>query len=89
MAQSVEHPILGFGMISRFRGFEPRVRLCADSAEPAWDSLSLSLCPSPAYAVSLSLKINKLFFFNIGCSDLVLAGSSLSPLLLCPLEKEC
>ena len=32
-------------------GFEPPVGLCADRAEPAWDSLSLSL--------SLSLRINK------------------------------
>ena len=36
--------------------FEPRIGLCADSAEPAWDSLSLSLCPSPASALSVSLK---------------------------------
>ena len=28
-------------VISQFREFEPRIRLCADSAEPAWDSLSL------------------------------------------------
>ena len=26
---------------------EPCIRLCADSTEPAWDSLSPSLCPSP------------------------------------------
>ena len=48
---------------SRFRsphdltvcGFEPRVGLCADSAEPAWDASSPFLCPfSP-------LKINKYF----------------------------
>ena len=44
---------------------EPSIGLCADSAEPAWDSLSrfLALCPSPtrvhAHALSLS-KINKL-----------------------------
>ena len=25
------------------RGIEPRIELCADRAEPAWDSLSLSL----------------------------------------------
>ena len=27
--------------------FEPYVGLCTDSAEPAWDSFSLSFCPSP------------------------------------------
>ena len=32
--------------------------LCTDSVDPAWDSLSL--CPSPAHVLSLSLKINKL-----------------------------
>ena len=30
---------------------KPRVRICADSVEPAWDSLSL--CPSPAHSLSL------------------------------------
>ena len=39
-------------MISPFR--EPHIGLCADSVEPLWDSLSLSLCPSPAQALSLS-----------------------------------
>ena len=33
-------------------GFEPHIRLCADSAESAWDSLSPSALPP--------LKINKL-----------------------------
>ena len=33
--------------------FEPHIGLCTDSLEPAWDSL-LSLCPSPACALSLS-----------------------------------
>ena len=44
--------------------FEPCVRLCADSVEPAWDSLSLSLSLSapPLLILSLSLKLNKLFF---------------------------
>ena len=36
--------------------FEPRVRLCADSSEPrARFCVSLSLCPSPVHALSLSL----------------------------------
>ena len=43
-------------------GIQPSVRLCADSGKPAWDSLSLPLCPSPR-SVSVSLcvsKVNKL-----------------------------
>ena len=40
------------------REFQPHVRHCADSTEPAWDFLSPSLCPFPARACSL--KINKL-----------------------------
>ena len=41
-------------------GFEPSIKLCSDSTEPAWDSLSLSLSvyPSPSLSFSLS-KINK------------------------------
>ena len=43
--------------------FEPHVRLCADSAEPGACfglCIFLSLCPSPARALSLSFsKINK------------------------------
>ena len=56
-------------MISRFVGsIETRIGLCADSTEPAWDSLSLSLSLSSlllphlhtfACTLSLSLKINK------------------------------
>ena len=45
------------------RGFEPRVRLWADGSEPGACfrfCVSLSLCPSPVHAVSLSVpKINK------------------------------
>ena len=45
MAQSAERPTLGFGsghdlMVCEMK---PRVGLCADSAEPPWDSLSLPL----------------------------------------------
>ena len=46
------------------REFEPRVGLCADSSEPGacfWFCVSLSLCPSPIHALSLSVsKINKM-----------------------------
>ena len=36
-------------------GIKHRVSLCANVKEPAWDSppLSLSLCPSPAFTLSL------------------------------------
>ena len=56
VAQSVEHPTLNFSS-----GHGPRVMgLSSTSAsslsmEPAWDSLSLSLCPSPLLACACSL----------------------------------
>ena len=45
MAQSVEHLTLDFGSGHDLvvRGIESHIRLCADGAEPAWDSLSPSL----------------------------------------------
>ena len=48
-------------MISWVCEIEPHIRLCAGSMEPAWDSLSPSLYPSPACMLSLclALKINK------------------------------
>ena len=61
MAQSVEL-ILGFGSGHDLMvcGFQPCVRLCAGSLEPAWDSVSLSLCPSLlALSLSLSLSLSK------------------------------
>ena len=44
-AQSVKRPTLDLrsGHDLTVREFEPHVRLCADSAEPAWDCLPLSL----------------------------------------------
>ena len=55
-AQSVEHRTLGFssGHDLTVCEFESCVGLCADGADPAWDSLSLSLCPTPARTLSLS-----------------------------------
>ena len=55
VAQLVECPTLDFGSghDPQGHGIEPCIQLCANSMEPAWDSLS----PSPAHA--LSLKINK------------------------------
>ena len=54
VAQLGKHLTLNFGsghdlMVCEF---EPHVGLCADSAEPAWDSFSLPLCSSPALSLS-------------------------------------
>ena len=53
-AQTVKRPTLGFGSGHDLTvlGFEPRIGLCADSAEPAWDSLPTLSLPSPALSVS-------------------------------------
>ena len=60
MVQLVKCPILDFGSGHDLTvlEFKPCIGLCIDSAEPAWDSLSHSPCPSPACALSASLKIN-------------------------------
>ena len=61
MAQSVM-PLtleLGSGPDLTVCGTEPHTGLCADSAEPAWDSIPLSAPPLFTCTVSLSLKINK------------------------------
>ena len=57
VAQSVKHPTLGLGSGHDFEvlEFEPH----ADSAEPAWDSLSLSAPPLLTRCVCLSLSQNK------------------------------
>ena len=63
MAQSVKRPTLGFGSVHDLTvcGFEPCIGLCADSVEPAWDSLSLllSLPLLCSHSLSLSLSQNK------------------------------
>ena len=57
MAQSIKHPTLDFGsghlMVPEMK---PHARLCTDSEEPAWDSLSPSIIASPLLECSLSLK---------------------------------
>ena len=56
VAQAVEGPTFDPGSGHDLtQEIEPRIELCADSAEPAWGSLSfsLSLCPSPTHAHSL------------------------------------
>ena len=62
MAQLVKHLTLAQDMISQFVSSSPRYSfvLTAQSLEPVSDSVSPSLCPSPAHALSLSpAKINK------------------------------
>ena len=58
MARSVEHPTLDYGSGHDLLvpEIEAHVGLCADSPEPAWDSLSpcLSILP-PAHALFPSL----------------------------------
>ena len=59
MGQLVKCLTLGFGSGHDLTvpKIDPHVGLCADGAEPVWDSLSLSLSALPQFA--LSLKINK------------------------------
>ena len=75
MTQSVKYPALGFGSGHNptVCEFEPHVGFCTNSADPAWDSLSLplslslfasflllsALALSLSLSLSLSLKINK------------------------------
>ena len=55
MNRSVKRPTRDFGSGHGLtvRGFEPHIRLCADGAELAWDSLSFPL------SLSLSLSLSK------------------------------
>ena len=59
MAQSVKFLTFDFGSGHDLmvHGIRPHIGLCAASAKPAWDSLSAC----PLLALSLALKINKLF----------------------------
>ena len=59
MVQSVKCPTSAQVTVSRFMGSSPSSGsvLTAQSLEPASDSVSLALCPSPTHALSLS-KIN-------------------------------
>ena len=56
MAQSVKHLTLDFGLGHDFmvHEFELCVGLWAESVEPTWDSLSLSLSVPPPLSLSLS-----------------------------------
>ena len=61
-AQSVKRPTLGLGSGHDLtvRESEPRIRLCDDSVEPAWGSLSppFSLPLPQLFSLSLSLSQN-------------------------------
>ena len=63
VAHLVNCPTIDFGSGHDLMVFEiePHTWLCADSADPAWDSFSL--CPSPAHtcvhSCALSLSQNK------------------------------
>ena len=56
-AQSVKRPTLDFSSDHELMvcEFKPRFRLCSDGTEPAWDSVSPSLCPSLTCVLSISL----------------------------------
>ena len=58
MAQSVERPTSAQIMVLQFESSSPvsGFVLTAQSLEPASDSVSPSLCPFPAHALSLSHK---------------------------------
>ena len=62
MAQSVESPMLGFssGHDLTVCEFEPRVRLRAVNADPAWDSFSDSLSVSLSQNKRINLKKKKI-----------------------------
>ena len=62
VAQSVERLTLAQVMISRFVSLSPALGsvLTAQSLEPASDSVSPSLYPSPTHALSLCLSLSKL-----------------------------
>ena len=61
VAQSVKHPISAQVMISQFMSSSPTLGsvLTAQRLKPASDSVSPSLCPFPAHALSVSQKMNK------------------------------
>ena len=63
MVQLVERPTSAQVMISQFMNSSSTLGsvMTAQNLEPAWDSVSPSLCSSPAHTLSFSLsKINKL-----------------------------
>ena len=78
MAQLVKRPTFGSGHDFTVRGFEPCVRLCADSSEPeACFGSCVSLSASPLFVLclsvclSLSLKNEQTLFFLNVCTYLL------------------
>ena len=75
----------GLGNDLRVREFEPHIRLHDDDMKPAWDSVSLSLCPSPAYCLILSKLINshkkkkELVSSNVEGSQVLFSASNHPP----------
>ena len=66
VAQWIERPTSAQVMISQVVGSSPVLGsvLSAQSLEPASDSVSPSLCPSPAHTLSLSVKNKQIFKKN-------------------------
>ena len=66
VALPVKHPTLDLssGHDLTVREFKPHIGLCADGVEPAWDSVSPSLCPSPACAHTHASPLNIITFKN-------------------------
>ena len=56
MAQLLKGPTLDFSSGQVLISRKPHIRLCADSPEPAWDSLSAPPLLSRSLSLSLSLK---------------------------------
>ena len=61
MAEPVKRPTLGFssGHDLKVHEFELHIGLCADSAEPAWDSLAPSVSTPPMLTHTLSLSLSQ------------------------------
>ena len=53
---------LGSGHDLGVQGTEPLIRLCADSTETAWNSLTPSLCPSPTCSCPLTHTLSNTIF---------------------------
>ena len=66
VSQSVKCPTSAQVMISLISGFEPHIGFCADSSEPALDSVSPSLSapPQPTPLCVSTIKINIKHFFK-------------------------
>ena len=92
-------PDFGSGRDLAVRGFEPRVRLCADGSEPGacfGFCVSLSLCPSPcSHSISLSLSQNKQTLivkdkmFLMTGPAIMRQKSEMPDVLPCPSRKQC